>query len=87
MLKLRPVPVFLRRHLGHQPLAGIDPKTGTLDMLMIGDDNGFFALIAEHPVVRAVVRNLQQFVGKTIGLSLFGPRVLLSELLVFGAPN
>ena len=59
------ITVFLRRKPGGRPLAGVDPKTRALDVLVIDDP---LAVAGRDVVAALVVRNFDDFPEELVRL-------------------
>jgi hypothetical protein len=70
------VAVLPRREPGGRPLAGVDPKTRALDVLVIDDR---LAVAGRDVVAARVVRNFNDFFEKLVRLLLARARVLVAK--------
>jgi hypothetical protein len=73
------ITVFLRRKPGGRPLAGVDPKTRALDVLVIDDP---LAVAGRDVVAALVVRNFDDFPEELVRLLLARARVLVAKGVV-----
>jgi hypothetical protein len=70
--------IFLGKDFGEIPLARVNAEPGSLDVLNIQDVNGASVLeLALHPVVLAVIANIEDFLEQMRGLKFTGSFVLL----------
>ena len=83
MLMLHPVPILLRAHPRQGPLARIHAESGALDVFIVQDEfTGPTAPPALHPVVGAVIGDLEHLLEIMVGLNLAGLRVLPKKVLM-----
>jgi hypothetical protein len=75
--------VLLWLELRGYPLAGINPKPGARYSLTIKPIAGVIFIVRCHPIVSAIVGNIEDFIGVNIGAIFFCERVLLTKLRVF----
>ncbi len=57
------VAIYLGQHASEHPLSRVYSQTRALHVLAVGLVANIFFVIAEHPIIRAVVRNLEEFIG------------------------
>ena len=70
------IAVLLRRESGCRPLAGIDPKTRALDVLVIDDR---LAVAGGDAVAALVIRNFDDFPEELVRLLLARARVQVAK--------
>ncbi|MEY9770755.1 hypothetical protein ABIA14_003032 [Sinorhizobium fredii] len=83
MVEVKPITVFLRSDLAHDPFAGVDAKPGPLDGVVVDYLAAVFSL--DH-VAFLAVRNLQDFIAERFHSSFARAGVLRTEVLVLHHP-
>lgn len=81
VIEVHLVAVPFRGHAGGIPLAGVDPQAGALDVLAVEfpADGIAFLVVVFHPIVCAVISNVQHFLGVSVGPGDGGNLVLLQK--------
>jgi hypothetical protein len=89
VFELRALAVLLRLELAGNPLAGVDAQPGALVMLAVEAVSLLSVLVSVlgDPVVRAVIRDVDDFVRQRLGTLVFGYRVVVGELFMSLKPN
>lgn len=77
MIEVKPITVFLRSNLAHEPFAGIDAQPRPLDSVVV---DYFPAVLSPENVAFLAVGNLQDFVCEGFHASFARAGVLRTEV-------
>ncbi|PDT47455.1 hypothetical protein CO661_11985 [Sinorhizobium fredii] len=83
MIEVKPITVFLRSNLAHEPFAGIDAQPRPLDSVVVDD---FSSVLGLENVAFLAVSYLEDLVSERFHSSFARAGVLRTEVLVLHHP-
>src|SRR5215217_7474216 len=86
MLNLLALAIFLGTKLSGHPLSGINAEFGALDVFTVRYPARVFLATSLHPIIAAIVCNLNDLIEDGVCLLLTSTRVHVRECLVLSQP-